>query len=177
MVIRPPGGSSSGSWPPPPGRMKRGHGWRGEQIDMAEQLLSADESGFADETAVTERGMTGVTDNVCVTSVANARKSEQVRSGKTTLRNEGGLPTDKATPIMVHTGDSMLGTRGLIMPSVPISKGPWVPATPPTPGPDMDGTEYNWDPLCMGMSLQSFAKMQAGFCSNTSWVPESKGVA
>ncbi|GCB79111.1 hypothetical protein scyTo_0017838, partial [Scyliorhinus torazame] len=49
-----------------------------EQIDIAEQLPSADEGGFAEVTTVTVGNITGPADNVFTTSVANASISEHV---------------------------------------------------------------------------------------------------
>ncbi|XP_032894495.1 LOW QUALITY PROTEIN: deformed epidermal autoregulatory factor 1 homolog [Amblyraja radiata] len=117
-----------------------------EQIAMAEQLPSADEGGFADVTTVTVGSMTGAADNVFTTSVANASISEHVLSGRTTLQIGEGLPTDKATLIVVHTDGSIVETTGLKTPNAPITQGPQTPSTPLTPGPDKDGTKYNWDP-------------------------------
>ncbi|XP_051885613.1 deformed epidermal autoregulatory factor 1 homolog [Pristis pectinata] len=87
-----------------------------EQIDMAEQLPSADEGGFAEVTTVTVGSMTGAADNVFTTSVANASISEHVLSGRTTLQIGEGLPTDKATLIVVHTDGSIVETTGLKTP-------------------------------------------------------------
>ncbi|XP_069760390.1 deformed epidermal autoregulatory factor 1 homolog isoform X2 [Narcine bancroftii] len=117
-----------------------------EQIDMAEQLPSTDEGGFAEVTTVTVGSMTGAAENVFTTSVANASISEHVLSGRTTLQIGEGLPTDKATLIVVHTDGSIVETTGLKTPSAPITQGPQAPTTPLTPGPDKDGTKYNWDP-------------------------------
>ncbi|XP_078271580.1 deformed epidermal autoregulatory factor 1 homolog [Rhinoraja longicauda] len=117
-----------------------------EQIAMAEQLPSADEGSFAEVTTVTVGSMTGAADNVFTTSVANASISEHVLSGRTTLQIGEGLPTDKATLIVVHTDGSIVETTGLKTPSTPITQGPQTPSTPLTPGPDKDGTKYNWDP-------------------------------
>uniref|UniRef100_UPI00398F4674 deformed epidermal autoregulatory factor 1 homolog isoform X3 n=1 Tax=Pristiophorus japonicus TaxID=55135 RepID=UPI00398F4674 len=97
-------------------------------------------------TTVTVGNMTGPADNVFTTSVATASISEHVLSGRTTLQIGDGLPTDKATLIVVHTDGSIVETTGLKTPSAPITPGPQTPSTPLTPGPDKDGTKYNWDP-------------------------------
>ncbi|XP_062917611.1 deformed epidermal autoregulatory factor 1 homolog [Mobula hypostoma] len=117
-----------------------------EQIDMAEQLPSSDEAGFAEVTTVTVASMTGTADNVFTTSVANASISEHVLSGRTTLQIGEGLPTDKATLIVVHTDGSIVETTGLKSSSTPITQGPQTPSTPLASGPEKDGTKYNWDP-------------------------------
>ncbi|GCC38072.1 deformed epidermal autoregulatory factor 1 homolog [Chiloscyllium punctatum] len=117
-----------------------------EQIDIAEQLPSTDEGGFAEVTTVTVGNMTGPADNVFTTSVANASISEHVLSGRTTLQIGEGLPTDKATLIVVHTDGSIVETTGLKTPSAPITPGPQIASTPLTSGPDKEGTKYNWDP-------------------------------
>ncbi|XP_020384337.1 deformed epidermal autoregulatory factor 1 homolog [Rhincodon typus] len=117
-----------------------------EQIDIAEQLPSTDEGGFAEVTTVTVGNMSGPADNVFTTSVANASISEHVLSGRTTLQIGEGLPTDKATLIVVHTDGSIVETTGLKTPNAPITPGPQIASTPLTPGPDKEGTKYNWDP-------------------------------
>ncbi|XP_042197554.1 deformed epidermal autoregulatory factor 1 homolog isoform X6 [Callorhinchus milii] len=116
-----------------------------EQLDIAEQLPNSDEGAFAEVTTVTVGNMTAA-DNVFTTSVANASISEHVLSGRTTLQIGEGLPTDKATLIVVHTDGSIVETTGLKAPSTPVTPGPQTPSTPLTLGPEKDGTKYHWDP-------------------------------
>uniref|UniRef100_A0A4W3K5V0 Deformed epidermal autoregulatory factor 1 homolog n=1 Tax=Callorhinchus milii TaxID=7868 RepID=A0A4W3K5V0_CALMI len=110
-----------------------------------ERGLSARVLCVAEVTTVTVGNMTAA-DNVFTTSVANASISEHVLSGRTTLQIGEGLPTDKATLIVVHTDGSIVETTGLKAPSTPVTPGPQTPSTPLTLGPEKDGTKYHWDP-------------------------------
>uniref|UniRef100_W5M309 Deformed epidermal autoregulatory factor 1 homolog n=1 Tax=Lepisosteus oculatus TaxID=7918 RepID=W5M309_LEPOC len=116
----------------------------------AESLPNPDEAetAFADVTTVTVADVAGPGDNVFTTSVASAASiSEHVLTGRTTLQIGDPLNTQKATLIVVHTDGSIVDTSGLKGPATPISpEGPQTPSTPITPGPEKDGTKYNWDP-------------------------------
>eukprot|EP00062_Callorhinchus_milii_P023000 gi/632981385/ref/XP_007907561.1/ PREDICTED: deformed epidermal autoregulatory factor 1 homolog isoform X5 [Callorhinchus milii] len=118
--------------------------------DRPRSLRHADQPGYfssedKEVTTVTVGNMTAA-DNVFTTSVANASISEHVLSGRTTLQIGEGLPTDKATLIVVHTDGSIVETTGLKAPSTPVTPGPQTPSTPLTLGPEKDGTKYHWDP-------------------------------
>nr|XP_033784415.1 deformed epidermal autoregulatory factor 1 homolog isoform X1 [Geotrypetes seraphini] len=120
-----------------------------EAIDLgAEALPNPDEAeaAYAEVTTVTMGNVGTSADSVFTTSVASAASiSRHVLSERTTLQIGDSLNTEKATLIVVHTDGSIVETRGLKVPSTTMTPGSQTTSTPLSPGPEKEGTKYNWD--------------------------------
>ncbi|XP_075422929.1 deformed epidermal autoregulatory factor 1 homolog isoform X2 [Ascaphus truei] len=80
------------------------------------------------------------------TSVASAASlSDHVLSDRASLQMEDSLGTEKATLIVVHTDGSIMEAQDLKVPTGPMTPGSDESSTPLSPGPEKDGTKYNWD--------------------------------
>ncbi|XP_041445919.1 deformed epidermal autoregulatory factor 1 homolog isoform X2 [Xenopus laevis] len=96
------------------------------------------------EVTVSSVGAPG--ENVFTTSVAGATSlSDHVLTDRAALQIGDRLSTEKATLIVVHTDGSIVETQDLKVPSAPVTPGSEGSSTPLSPGPEKDGTKYNWD--------------------------------
>ncbi|KAM4617258.1 deformed epidermal autoregulatory factor 1 homolog isoform 2-T2 [Discoglossus pictus] len=111
------------------------------------EARSAAGNGYT-EVTVSSVGAPG--ENVYTTSVASAASlSDHVLSERASLQIGDSLSTEKATLIVVHTDGSIVETQDLKVPTAPMTPALFLgsdgPSTPLSPGPEKDGTKYNWD--------------------------------
>ncbi|KAG9475599.1 hypothetical protein GDO78_003805 [Eleutherodactylus coqui] len=106
---------------------------------------SAAGSGYT-EVTVSSVGAPG--ENVFTTSVAStAALSDHVLAERASLQIGDSLSTEKATLIVVHTDGSIMDTQNIKVPAASMTPGSDDgSSTSPSPGPEKDGTKYNWDP-------------------------------
>ncbi|XP_075043925.1 deformed epidermal autoregulatory factor 1 homolog [Mixophyes fleayi] len=104
---------------------------------------SATGNGYT-EVTVSSVGAPG--ENVFTTSVAStASLSDHVLAERASLQIGDSLSTEKATLIVVHTDGSIMETQNIKVPTASMTPGSDGSSTPQSPGPEKDGTKYNWD--------------------------------
>ncbi|XP_040265680.1 deformed epidermal autoregulatory factor 1 homolog [Bufo bufo] len=97
------------------------------------------------EVTVSSVGAPG--ENVFTTSVAStASLSDHVLAERASLQIGDSLSTEKATLIVVHTDGSIMDAQNIKVPAASMTPGSDRSSTSPSPGPEKDGTKYNWDP-------------------------------
>ncbi|KAM9301901.1 deformed epidermal autoregulatory factor 1 homolog [Gastrophryne carolinensis] len=102
---------------------------------------SAAGNGYT-EVTVSSVGAPG--ENVFSTSVAStASLSDHVLAERASLQIGDSLSTEKATLIVVHTDGSIMETQNIKVPAASMTPGS---DRSNSPGPEKDGTKYNWDP-------------------------------